>query len=120
MDTPAKVNGTAQYGVDVRQPNMLAASLAMSPVIGGKVRSFDSTAAKAVKGVEAIVEVPDGVAVLARDYYTAKKARDLLNILWDNGNTAPVADMAAIEKVCAKRARKKVPLSARRVMLKHR
>ncbi len=107
LDTPAKVMGTAQYGVDVREPNMLAASLAMSPVIGGKVRSFDSTAAKAVKGVEAIVEVPDGVAVLARDYFTAKKARDLLNILWDNGNTAPVADMAVIEKGLREASKKK-------------
>jgi isoquinoline 1-oxidoreductase beta subunit len=107
LDTPAKVNGTAEYGVDVRQPNMLAASLAMSPVIGGKVRSFDSTAAKAVKGVEAIVEVPDGVAVLARDYFTAKKARDLLNILWDNGNTAPMADMAAIEQGLREASKKK-------------
>ncbi len=107
LDTPAKVKGTAQYGVDVREPNMLAASLAMSPVIGGKVRSFDATAAKAVKGVEAIVEVPDGVAVLARDYFTAKKARDLLNILWDNGNTAPVADMAAIEKGLREASKKK-------------
>lgn len=107
LDTPAKVNGTAQYGVDVREPGMLAASLAMSPVIGGKVKSFDATAAKAVKGVEAIVEVPDGVAVLARDYYTAKKARDLLNILWDNGNTAPVADMAAIEKGLLEASKKK-------------
>ncbi len=107
LDTPAKVMGTAQYGVDVREPNMLAASLAMSPVIGGKVRSFDSTAAKAVKGVEAIVEVPDGVAVLALDYFTAKKARDLLNILWDNGNTAPVADMAVIEKGLREASKKK-------------
>lgn len=98
LDTPAKVKGTAQYGVDVREPNMLAASLAMSPVIGGKVKSFDATKAKAVKGVEAIVQVPDGIAVLARDYYTAKKARDLLNIMWDNGNTAPITSMAVIEK----------------------
>lgn len=98
LDTPAKVKGTAIYGVDVREPNMLAASLAVSPVIGGKVKSFDATAAKAVKGVEAVVQVPDGVAVLAKDYFTAKKARDLLKVVWDNGNTAPVANMAAIEK----------------------
>jgi isoquinoline 1-oxidoreductase beta subunit len=98
LDTAAKVKGTAQYGVDVREPNMLAASLAMSPVIGGTVKSFDATKAKEVKGVEAIVQVPDGIAVLARDYYTAKKARDLLNIMWDNGNIAPISSMEAIEK----------------------
>ena len=98
LDTPAKVKGTVKYGVDVREPEMLAASLAMSPVIGGTVKSFDATKAKAVKGVEAIVQVPDGVAVLARDYYTAKKARDLLEILWDNGNTSPITSMETIEK----------------------
>jgi len=98
LDTPAKVNGQAQYGVDVRQPGMLAASLAMSPVIGGKVVSFDDSAAKTVKGVISIVQVPDGVAVLAKDYFTAKKARDLIKVVWNNGNTSNVADMAAIRK----------------------
>ncbi len=98
LDTPAKVKGTAQYGIDVRQPGMLAASLAMSPVIGGKVSSYDDSAAKAVKGVISIVQVPDGVAVLAKDYYTAKKARDLLKVVWDNGNTAKFTDNATILK----------------------
>jgi len=98
LDTPAKVMGTAQYGIDVRQPGMLSAAIAMSPVIGGKVVSYDATAAKAVPGVEAIVQVPDGVGVVAKDFYTAKKARDLLKVVWDNGNTAPIADMAAIKK----------------------
>ena len=97
LDTKAKVNGTATYGVDVREPNMLAASLAMCPVIGGKVKSFDASAAKAVKGVESIVEVPDGIAVLAKDYYTAKKARDLLKIDWDYGPSRAVKDVAQIE-----------------------
>ena len=98
LDTPAKVMGKAQYGIDVRQPGMLSAAIAMSPVIGGKVVRYDDTAAKAVPGVEAIVQVPDGVAVVARDFFIAKKARDLLKVVWDNGNTAPVADMAAIKK----------------------
>jgi isoquinoline 1-oxidoreductase subunit beta len=97
LDTKAKVNGTATYGVDVREPNMLAASLAMCPVIGGKVKSFDASAAKAVKGVESIVEVPDGIAVLAKDFYTAKKARDLLKIEWDYGPSRAVKDVAQIE-----------------------
>lgn len=98
LDTKAKVNGTATYGVDVREPNMLAASLAMCPVIGGKVKSFDAAAAKSVKGVESIVEVPDGIAVLAKDYYTAKKARDLLKIDWDYGASQAVKDVAQIEE----------------------
>lgn len=107
LDTPAKVRGTAQYGVDVRQPGMLAAALAMSPVIGGKVVSYDDSAAKTVKGVQAIVQIPDGVAVLAKDYFTAKKARDLVKVVWDNGNTANVADMAAIQKGLRQASKKK-------------
>ncbi|NBY14646.1 MAG: xanthine dehydrogenase family protein molybdopterin-binding subunit [Betaproteobacteria bacterium] len=98
LDTPAKVNGTAQYGVDVRVPGMLAASLAMCPAIGGKAMRVDDSAAKAVKGVVSIVQVPDGVAVLAKDYFTAKKARDLLKIEWDMGPAArQLKDMASIE-----------------------
>lgn len=97
LDTKAKVNGTAVFGVDVREPNMLAASLAMCPVIGGKVKSYDASAAKNIKGVESIVEVPDGIAVLAKDYYIAKKARDLLKIDWDFGATRSIKDVAQIE-----------------------
>jgi isoquinoline 1-oxidoreductase beta subunit len=97
LDTPAKVNGTAVYGIDVREPNMLVASLAQSPVIGGKPKSVDATLAKAVPGVQSVVEISDGVAVLANDFYTAKKARDLLKINWDNGDTKAIASMSAIE-----------------------
>ena len=106
LDTKAKVNGTAVYGVDVREPNMLAASLAMCPVIGGKVKSFDASAAKTVKGIESIVEVPDGVAVLAKDYYTAKKARDLLKIEWDFGPSRAVKDIAQVEEGLRQAAQK--------------
>ncbi|QWD80351.1 xanthine dehydrogenase family protein molybdopterin-binding subunit [Polynucleobacter sp. MWH-Spelu-300-X4] len=106
LDTKAKVNGTAVYGVDVREPNMLAASLAMCPVIGGKVKSFDASVAKTVKGIESIVEVPDGVAVLAKDYYTAKKARDLLKIEWDFGPSRAVKDIAQVEEGLRQAAQK--------------
>jgi len=106
LDTKAKVNGTAVYGVDVREPNMLAASLAMCPVIGGKVKSFDASAAKTVKGIESIVEVPDGVSVLAKDYYTAKKARDLLKIEWDFGPSRAVKDIAQVEEGLRQAAQK--------------
>jgi isoquinoline 1-oxidoreductase beta subunit len=53
--------------------DMLVASLAQCPVIGGKVKSFDATAAKAVKGVVSVVQIPDGIAVLAKDFHIAKK-----------------------------------------------
>lgn len=97
MDTAAKVNSKAVYGVDVRQKNMLVASLAQCPVIGGKVVSVNESAARGVKGVVDVIRIPDGVAVLAADYYTAKKGRDALKITWDRGQTSPIASMAAIE-----------------------
>src|SRR5262249_7991218 len=55
LDTPAKVNGTAVYGIDVRPPGVKIATLAQSPVFGGRVKSVDDTAAKSVKGVRQIV-----------------------------------------------------------------
>jgi hypothetical protein len=65
LDTPAKVNGTAVYGIDVRPPGVKIATLAQSPVFGGRVKSVDDTAAKAVNGVRQIVRLDDAVAVVA-------------------------------------------------------
>jgi isoquinoline 1-oxidoreductase beta subunit len=96
IDTPAKVAGKAQYGIDVKKPGMLIASLAQAPVIGGKVVKVNDAKAKAVKGVVSVVQIGDGVAVLAKDFYTAKKGRDALEIEWDNGPTANL-DMLEIE-----------------------
>jgi isoquinoline 1-oxidoreductase beta subunit len=62
LDTPAKVDGSAVYGIDVRLPGMKIATLAQSPVFGGRVKSLDDTAAKAVKGVRQIVRLDDAVA----------------------------------------------------------
>jgi isoquinoline 1-oxidoreductase subunit beta len=95
IDTPAKVYGTAQYGIDVKKPGMLVASLAQAPVIGGKVVKLNDAKAKAIKGVEAVVQIADGVAVLAKDFYIAKKGRDALEIEWDNGPNAAL-DMESI------------------------
>ena len=88
LDTPSKVYGKAQYGIDVKKPGMLVASLAQAPVIGGKVVKFNDAKAKAVKGVVSVVQIGDGVAVLAKDFYIAKKGRDALEIEWDNGPNA--------------------------------
>ncbi|HNY48917.1 MAG TPA: molybdopterin-dependent oxidoreductase, partial [Casimicrobium sp.] len=85
LDTAAKVYGKAQYGIDVKKPGMLIASLAQAPVIGGKAVKVNDAKARAVKGVVNVVQIGDGVAVLAKDFYTAKKGRDALEIEWDNG-----------------------------------
>jgi isoquinoline 1-oxidoreductase subunit beta len=97
IDTPAKVYGKAQYGIDVKKPGMLVASLAQSPVNGGKVLKVNDAKAKALKGVVQVLQIPDGVAVLAKDFYTAKKGRDLLEIEWDSGTMAGL-EMLGIEQ----------------------
>ena len=85
LDTPAKVNGTAVYGIDVRPPGVKVATLAQSPVFGGRVKSVDDAAAKAVKGVRQIVRLDDAVAVVADHMGAAKKGLAALVIEWDDG-----------------------------------
>ena len=96
-DTPIKVNGTAQFGIDVTLPGMVYASLAQCPVIGGKVKSFDGAKAKASAGVIDVVQITDGVAVVANSWWQAKKARDLLSIQWDEGAGAALSDASVID-----------------------
>jgi len=88
LDTVAKVNGTAQFGIDTRVPGMLYAAVAMPPMIGGKVASYVDSRAKAVPGVKAVVQYSRGVAVVADSYWQAKKGKDLLLIQWDGGPNA--------------------------------
>jgi isoquinoline 1-oxidoreductase beta subunit len=85
LDAPAKVNGTAVYGIDVRPPGVKIATLAQSPVFGGRVKSVDDAAAKAVKGVRQIVRLDDAVAVVADHMGAAKKGLAALVIEWDAG-----------------------------------
>ena len=88
LDTPAKVAGKAVYGIDVKIPGMAIASLAQCPVIGGTPTSYDSSAALKVSGVIKVVQISDGVAVLAKDFYAARKGRDALKITWNEGPNA--------------------------------
>src|SRR6267154_1662661 len=85
LDAPAKVNGTAVYGIDVRPPGVKVATLAQSPVFGGRVKNVDDAAAKAVKGVRQIVRLDDAVAVVADHMGAAKKGMAALVIEWDDG-----------------------------------
>lgn len=88
LDTQAKVKGMAQFGIDTRVPGMLYAAVAMAPMIGGKVASYDDSRAKSMPGVKAVVQYSRGVAVVADSYWQAKKAKDLLQIQWDGGPNA--------------------------------
>lgn len=96
LDAPAKVNGTAVYGIDVRPRGVKIATLAQSPVFGGKLKSVDDTAAKAVKGVRQVVRLDDCVAVVADHMGAAKKGLAALKIEWDDGPHARLttADVA--------------------------
>jgi isoquinoline 1-oxidoreductase subunit beta len=91
LDTPAKVNGTAVYGIDVRPQGVKIATLAQSPVFGGRVKSVDDTAAKTVKGVRQIVRLDDAVAVVADHMGAAKKGMAALKIEWDDGPHAKLS-----------------------------
>jgi isoquinoline 1-oxidoreductase subunit beta len=88
LDTPLKVAGKAVYGIDVKIPGMAIASLAQCPVIGGTPTSFDASGAMKVSGVIKVVQISDGVAVLAKDFYAARKGRDALKITWNEGPNA--------------------------------
>ena len=85
LDSKAKIDGTAEYGIDVRLPGMLYAALAQCPVIGGKVVSVDAARSKSMPGVRHVVQIKDGVAVVADSWWRAKTARDALVVTWDEG-----------------------------------
>jgi isoquinoline 1-oxidoreductase subunit beta len=85
LDTPEKITGRAQFGIDVQFPGLLTAVVARSPVFGGTPKSFDDSKAKAVPGVRSVVRVPTGVAVVADHFWAAKLGRDALEIDWDLG-----------------------------------
>src|SRR3954466_5067009 len=88
IDTPMKVAGQPLFGIDTRVPGMLYAAVAMSPYIGGKVKSFDDSRAKTAPGVKAVVQYSRGVAVVADSYWQARKAKELLQIQRDGGANA--------------------------------
>ncbi len=84
VDSVAKTTGRATFTQDVKLPGMLVAVVAHPPRFGGRVKSVDDKAARAIKGVSDVVVIPNGVAVLAADYWTAKKGRDALKVEWDD------------------------------------
>ncbi|KWV51407.1 aldehyde dehydrogenase [Bradyrhizobium macuxiense] len=91
LDTPSKINGTAAYGIDARPTGVKIATLAQSPVFGGRVKRVDDAAAKAVNGVRQIVQLDDAVAVVADHMGAAKKGLAALQIEWDEGPHAKLA-----------------------------
>ena len=103
LDAAVKTNGRAKFGIDTWVPGLRIAVVARSPVFGGKVKSFDATAAKAVEGVRNVVQISSGVAVVATGYWPAKLGRDALKVEWDEGSVASVSS-AGISQMFVERA----------------
>lgn len=103
LDTPDKVNGRTQFGIDVRLPGMLHAVVERCPVFGGKVASFDAAKSKAVPGVRQVIQVSNGIGVVADNTWSAMEGRRALEVKWDEGPNASV-NSASISKLFAERA----------------
>ena len=80
LDIPMKVNGTAEFGLDVKRPGMLVARVVRCPVFGGKVASFNADKARAIPGVRHVVQISTGIAVAADNYWAASKGAQALDI----------------------------------------
>ncbi len=83
-DSKAKSNGTAQFTQDVKLPEMLTALVAHPPRFGGQFKTYDPSDVSKVPGVRYVIEVPNGIAVVATTFWQAKKGRDALKIEWDD------------------------------------
>ena len=91
QDVPIKVTGKAIFGLDVKRPGMLIATVAKCPVFGGTVKNFNSERALKVKGVKKVVQISSGIAVVADSFWAAKKGRDAIEITWDEGPMAKLS-----------------------------
>ncbi|WP_109479594.1 molybdopterin cofactor-binding domain-containing protein [Paraburkholderia sp. C35] len=98
LEAPSKLNGSAVFGIDIKPPDMLYASIAMCPTLGGTVKSFDGSKAAAMRGVHKVFAVDaynggtGGVAVIAEDTFIAMNALEELTIVWNDGPTKDLTD----------------------------
>jgi isoquinoline 1-oxidoreductase beta subunit len=112
IDSPGKVDGSAEFGLDVKLPGMLYAAIAQSPVLGGKVKTLDPGAAEKMPGVRNVLSTASGVVVVADHFWQALQARKTLAVTWDPGSNARL-DNAAITALLKKTAAAEVGLAAR-------
>ncbi|HEX9173055.1 MAG TPA: xanthine dehydrogenase family protein molybdopterin-binding subunit [Telluria sp.] len=96
LDSPAKINGTALFGIDAKLPNMGIATVAASPVVGGKLAGIDEPAAMAVKGVRQVLRLENAVAVVADNMWAAKQGLAAAAPRWDDGPNAGVSSAAIV------------------------
>lgn len=100
-DIPSKVDGSAIFGIDVKVPGMLIATLLHCPVFGGKLISYDATRAKAIKGVREVVQISRGIAVVADGYWPARQGVEALEVQWDEGPNAQLSSEGITEMYIA-------------------
>jgi isoquinoline 1-oxidoreductase subunit beta len=107
IDSAAKVNGAARFGIDVAEPGMLYASVRMCPTLGGRVASFDGTAAARLPGVKRVLAVEGyhggsgGVAVIADSYHRAATALEQVTVQWHGGAAAEVSSALLMDQLAA-------------------
>jgi len=101
LDSPDKVNGKAQYGIDVRLPGLKVATVAVCPVFGGKLASVDDSRAKAIPGVHQVVRLADAVAVVAEHMWAAQQGIAALDIRWDEGPNAQLTTADIVRQLDA-------------------
>ncbi len=92
VDVAQKVDGSAHYGIDMALPNMLYAAVKTCPTLSGTLKSLDDTAARRMPGFHSTVPLPDGVIVVARSYWLAKKALAQVKVEYDLGKLAGIDD----------------------------
>ncbi|GGH21811.1 isoquinoline 1-oxidoreductase, beta subunit [Cribrihabitans marinus] len=100
VDMVGKSTGTAEFGIDVRLPEMKFASVRMNPRLGGGMKGFDASAAEAMPGVETVVDLDGGVAVIASNTWLAMQAVDAIEVEWDEAPYPPETD-ALFERIAA-------------------
>ena len=111
VDSPSKCNGTATYTADVKLPGLLTAVIAWPPGFGAKLVSFDATDAKNVKGVTDVVEVPEGVAVVATGTWAAFQGRRALKVQWDESESKDLDSEALLARYRAQAAQPGTPFT---------
>ncbi|OLB11561.1 MAG: twin-arginine translocation pathway signal protein [Candidatus Rokuibacteriota bacterium] len=94
LDIPLKTDGKAIYGIDVKVPGAQVGSIERCPVFGGKVETFDASAANAIKGVSHVVQVTNGIAVVGDSFWSVMKGRRALKVKWNEG---PLANLSSAE-----------------------
>jgi isoquinoline 1-oxidoreductase subunit beta len=99
LDTAAKVDGRAQFGIDMKLPGMTIAAIAISPAFGGRPKSLNESAALAVRGVRKLVRLDNAVAAVADDTWAARKALAAAAIQWDDGPNGQVSTAEVIRQL---------------------